>query len=196
MNKPMTAEQFLNSIRFLDNEINALDLARVRLADQRQDILDRAENLSANLSGVCVQQGISSKTENLGIELASSLNIESLIKKLNEYQSLINTKIDQLVDRKREAVSAIDRITEPKYKALLLYRYIDGLKWSRIANHLGYSEAYIRNDLKESALMIFEQVLKTQVESLDVKSAIMGEVKLKPGCNSVKGGDICGQTVN
>ena len=161
----MSAEQFLNSIRHLDNEIDALDLVRVRLADQRQDILDRAESISANLSGVCVQQGVSNKTETLGIELTSTMNPESLIKKLNDFQELINTKIDILVDRKREAVCAIERIAEPKYKALLIYRYIDGLKWSMIADLMGYSEAYVRTDMKDGAIAAFESVWETSVIS-------------------------------
>lgn len=154
----MTGEQFLNSIRYLDCEINALDHERVRMADQRQDILDRAQNLGANLSGICVQQGVSSKTETLGIELASTLTIESLIKKLNTYQALINAKIDALVDRKREAVSAIDRVDEPRYKALLIYRYIDVLKWSTIADLMGCTEAYARIDMKDGAIAAFESV--------------------------------------
>ena len=158
MNKPMTGEQFLNSIRYLDCEINALDHERVRISDQRLDILDRAENLGTNLSGICVQQSMSSKTETLGIELASALTIESLIKKLNAYQALINAKIDVLVDRKREAVNAIDHVTEPRYKALLVYRYIDVLKWSTIADLMGYTEAYIRTDLKDGAIAAFERV--------------------------------------
>lgn len=156
--KPMTGEQFLNSIRHLDNEINALDLARVRLADQRQDVLDRAESLGANLSGACVQQSLSSKTENLGIELADLPPIQSLIQKLNAYQEIINSKIDILVDRKREALAAIDRIAEPKHNALLVYRYVDGLKWSTIADLMGYAEGHARGALKDEAIAAFERV--------------------------------------
>ena len=160
MNKAMTGEQFLNSIRYLDCEINALDHERVRISDQRLDILDKAQKLGANLSGICVQQGVSSKTETLGIELASTMTIENLIKKLNAYQALINTKIDALVDRKREAVIAIDRVADPRYKALLVYRYINALKWSTIADLMGYTEAYVRTDVKDCAIAAFQRVWK------------------------------------
>lgn len=164
MEKAMTGEQFLNSIRHLDNEIDALDLVRVRLADQRQDILDRAESISTNLSGVCVQQSVTSKTETLGIELASTMNIESLINRLNDFQELINKKIDVLVDQKREAVCAIERIAESKYRTLLIYRYIDGLKWSTIADLMGYTEAYVRTDIKDGAIATFESVWEKAID--------------------------------
>lgn len=157
-NKPMTGEQFLNSMRHLDSEINALDIARVRLADQRQDILDRAENLGTHLTGICVQQSRTSKTETLGIELASLPPIESLVKKLNAFQTRINSTIDALVDRKREAIATIDRIAEPRCKALLVYRYIDGLKWSTIADLMGYAEGHARGPLKDEAIAAFERV--------------------------------------
>lgn len=156
--KPVTADQFLNSIRFLDNQINALDLARARLADQRQNILDRAQSLGANLTGISVQQSRSSKTENLGIELADLPPIQNLLQKLNEYQALINSKIDMLVDRKREALTAIVRIEEPRHGALLVYRFIDGLKWSTIADLMGYAEGHARGILKDEAVAAFERV--------------------------------------
>ena len=65
----MTTEQFLNSLRFIDNEIQALNLERSRISDRRQSILDLAESWGG-LSGVCVQSSPGSKTESLGIRLA------------------------------------------------------------------------------------------------------------------------------
>lgn len=147
-----SAEQFLNSIRHLDFEIAALDHERVRLNNQRQDILEKAENLSVNLSGVCVQTGVSSKTESLGLELAGALTPEQLVKKLNSYQHRINKKIDELIDRKQEAMSVIERITESKYRALLTHRYLSNFRWSTIADLMGYNQNWVETRMKQQAI--------------------------------------------
>lgn len=161
----MTAEEFLNSIRGLDCEIDALDFERVRLEEYRKNLLEKAESMSANLTGICVQQGVSSKTETLGVALASALDVKSLISKLNEYQALINEKIDELVNRKCEAISTIGKIQEPKHRSLLTYRYIGELKWATIADLLGYSEDHVRRELKEAAIAAFERVWRPSENS-------------------------------
>lgn len=154
----MTGEQFLNSIKGLDCEIDALDFERVRLEEYRLNLLEKAESMSANLTGVCVQQAVSSKTETLGVALASGPDVKSLVSKLNEYQALINEKIDDLVNRKCEALRAIGGIQEPRHKALLTYRYIGELKWATIADLLGYTEDYVRREMKDAAIAAFECV--------------------------------------
>ncbi len=151
----MTAEQFLNSIRGLDCEITALDNERVRMTERRRDLLDQAENTSAALSGVSVRHGISSKTENIGIQLAD-LPVD-ITKRLSEYQRRINRQIDLLVDRKQIALDAIEQIEDARCRALLTFRYINGYKWATIADMMKYNEHYVRLELKAQAINEFER---------------------------------------
>ena len=153
----MTGEQFLNSIRFLDNEIAALDYERVRVMDRRQELLDAAESWGG-LSGVVVQHSPGSKTENLGLQLAALITPEQVAAKINAYQERINKKIDKLVDKKQRAMDTIDRIPEAQYRTLLTLRYIGNYKWPTIADLMGYNEHYVRVDMRRLALPAFEKV--------------------------------------
>lgn len=152
----MTAEQFLNSIRHLDNEINALDLERCRWMDRRQDLLDSAER-HGGLTGVVVQHAIGSRTESIGIQLADMITPEQVVERINRYQQRINRKIDKLVDRKQEALDVIERIPSTTHRALLLYRYLNCLKWETIADLMGYDHDYVRNGLRLDALAAFDE---------------------------------------
>ena len=155
----MTAEQFLNSIRGLDCEITALDNERVRITERRRDLLEQAENIGAALSGVSVRHGVSSKTENIGIQLADLP--ADITRRLNEYQRRINSMIDLLVDRKQIALDAIGQIEDARYRALLTLRYINGYKWVTIADMMKYTENWIKIDLKQQAIAEFERYMKT-----------------------------------
>lgn len=161
----MTGEQFLNSIRNLDYEITALDHTRTRLEGQRQDILDRAMS-NAALTGVCVQHSAGSKTESLGVQLADLITPEKLVTKLNRLQARVNRKIDELVDHKRQAVEIIGEVEDPRYKAVLTYRYINSLKWATIADLMGYTQNWVEARLKVQAMEAFcEAYQKSQVKT-------------------------------
>jgi len=156
----MTAEDFLNSIRHLDYEITALDHTRTRLEGQRQDILDRAMS-NAALTGVCVQHSTGSKTETLGVQLADMITPEELVRKLNRLQDRVNKRIDTLVDKKTRAQIIIERIPDARYRALLTLRYINNLKWSSVADLMGYTINWVVNDLKPRAIDAYERADKT-----------------------------------
>jgi hypothetical protein len=160
----MTGEQFLNSIRYLDCEINALDYERVRVMDQRQALLDAAESWGG-LNGVVVQHSISSKTESIGIALASIVTPEQVARKINAYQERINRKIDRLIDKKNRALSTIDRVDDPQYRTLLTLRYISGYKWSTVADLMGYTLNWIINDLKHRAIKAYEETEKQPLKT-------------------------------
>lgn len=146
----------MNSIRHLDNEINALDLERCRWMDRRQDLLDSAESHSA-ITGVVVQHAVSSRTESIGIQLADMITPEQVAERINKLQARINRKIDKLVDRKEKAMAVIDRIECTTYRALLLYRYINCLKWETIADLMGYTENWVKIDLRQQAIEAFDK---------------------------------------
>ena len=160
MSEAVSGERFLESIRNLDQEITALDHERVRLSGCRQDILDKARSLSGSPDGVRVQHGPSNRTEEIGLELASVPDVESLVRKLNAYQHRINCRIDELVDRKQKAMGIIERIPDARYRALLIHRFLSNLRWSTIANLMGYTNAYVRLSLKDEAVGEFERAWK------------------------------------
>lgn len=156
----MTGEQFLNSLRNLDYEITALDTQRVRLNDQRQDILDRAYGTGA-VTGVCVQNGVGSKTESLGVQLADLQTPEQVARRIGQLQQRVNRKIDELVERKQKALDIISRIDDARYKSLLTNRYINNLKWCTIADMMSYTENWVKTTLKGQAIAAFERAMKT-----------------------------------
>lgn len=158
----MTGEQLLNSLRYLDYEITALDTQRVKLSDARQDILDRAECLNAPLNGVNVQHSIGSKTESIGIQLADLDDVVERAKRVNALQARVNRKIDDLVDKKQIALDIIEQIECGKCKALLINRFVNNLKWPTIADMMGYNEHYVRVDLRWEAVGKFCAIYESE----------------------------------
>jgi hypothetical protein len=125
--------------------------------DQRQALLDAAETWGG-LTGVCVQHSPGSRTESIGIALASLITPEQVANKINAYQNRINNKIDKLVNLKHRAMDTIDKIPDAKYRALLTLRFIDCFKWATIAEIMKYNEHYVRIDLLKLAIPAFEKV--------------------------------------
>ena len=151
----MTTEQFLNSLRFIDNEIQALNLERSRISDQRQSILDLAESWGG-LSGVCVQNTPGNKTESLGIRLAL-VDDDLATQRAKQYAERIRRKWAELLDRKLTALLVIERIPDARHRALLMHRYINNLQWSTVADLMGYNEHYIRLELRKFAIEAYER---------------------------------------
>lgn len=157
----MNGEQFLNSIRGLDCEINALDHERTKVEYRRLELLEQAENLGAGMDAVHVQHCAGSKTESLGVQLADLISPQDVVKRLNRYQERINQRIDELVARKEKAQGIIDRIPDARLRALLSYRYMSNLRWSTISDLMGYSQNWLEGKLKLQAIEAFELSGKT-----------------------------------
>ena len=151
----LTGERFLQSIRHLDEYINSLDVARCKLLDPRQDILDLAAPHGG--MGDRVQSGIHSKTEDLGIRLADLPVDAQRMKRLRGLAEIINKKIDELVDKKAYALRVIDSVEDNRYKMVLTQRYINGLKWSSIADIMGYAQNWVEVDLRKAAVCAYEK---------------------------------------
>ena len=154
----MTTEQFLNSLRFIDNEIQALNLERTRISDQRQSILDLAESWGG-LSGVCVQSTPGSKTESLGIRLAL-VDDDLATQRAKQYSERIRRKLAELLDRKLIALQVIENVPDAKFRTLLELRYLNNLKWSSVADVMGYTEDWVQFKLRRQVIDAFEQAAK------------------------------------
>ena len=134
-----------------------MDCERTKIAYRRQELLEQAENIGAALNGICVQHSPGSKTETVGVQLADLMTVEEVAQKLNQYQSRINRKIDMLVDRKEEAQGIIECIPLAAHRAVLIHRYMTNLRWPTIADIMGYTDTYVRDDLKYQAIAAFER---------------------------------------
>ena len=163
----MTGEQFLNSLISLEGDITALDTQRVNLDGRRQSILDRAHPTAA-LSGVCVQTMPGSKTESLGIELAELPSPKELVDKLNGLQRRINRMIDLQIDRKQIALDIIEKMDTTKRRTLIIQRYLNGVKWSTIADLLHYNEHYVKIDLRCEAVAEFSALYEKNYLKLPI----------------------------
>ena len=157
----MTTEQSLNQLRHLDNEVQAMVTEQTRLADQRQALIDMAETWGGSPNGVCVQHSIGSKTESIGISLANLMTDERVTEKIQQYQRRIYRKLGELLEKKYNALLVIERIPEGKYRTLLMYRYINNLKWETIADLMGYAQNWVEIDLKRKAIDAFDEAKTT-----------------------------------
>ena len=109
----MTAKEYLRSIKYLDNTINA-----------KQAELDRLKRDMCSIKGVTydgdkVQGGITDSMK--------------IVDKIIELNNLINAEIDKLVDLKAEAHQKIEKVCNEKFISLLTDIYINGYTIEQVA---------------------------------------------------------------
>ena len=132
----MTAKEYLRSIKYLDNAINA-----------KQSELDRLRHNAESIRGVSydgdkVQGGI---TDGMKI-----------VDKIIELNNIINVEIDRLVDLKAEAHQKIEKVCNEKFISLLTDIYINGYTLEQVAERMDKSYETIRGWHGE-ALQIFRK---------------------------------------
>lgn len=88
--------------------------------------------------------------------------IGEILARIDEYTQKINCEIDEFVDLKSEIHSKIMRVQNIDARLILLYRYIDFMKWEDIAHRLGYTRQWVLV-LHGRALKNFEEILKKPV---------------------------------
>lgn len=109
----MTAKEYLRSIKYLDNAINA-----------KQFELDRLRHNAESIRGVSydgdkVQGGVSDSMR--------------IVDKIIELNNVINAEIDRLVDLKAEAHQKIEKVCNEKFISLLTDIYINGYTLEQVA---------------------------------------------------------------
>ena len=115
----MTAKEYLRSIKYLDNSINA------KLTE-----LDRLRHNAESIRGVSydgdkVQGGI--------------MDGMKIVDKIIELNNLINAEIDKLVDLKAEAHAKIEKVCNRKFISLLTDIYINGYTFEQVAERMDKS---------------------------------------------------------
>lgn len=119
----MTAKEYLRSIKYLDNAINA-----------KQAELDRLRHNAESLHGISydgdkVQGGI---TDSMRI-----------VDKIIELNNIINVEIDRLVDLKADAHTKIEKVCNEKFISLLTDIYINGYTLEQVAERMNSSYSTI-----------------------------------------------------
>lgn len=109
----MTAKEYLKSIKYLDNAINA-----------KQAELDRLKR------DMCSIKGVTYDGDKVQGGIADSMKI---VDKIIELNNIINAEIDRLVDLKAEAHSKIEKVCNEKFISLLTDIYINGYTLEQVA---------------------------------------------------------------
>ena len=113
----MTAKEYLRSIKYLDNAINA-----------KQAELDRLKR------DMCSIRGISYDKDKVQGGITDSMKI---VDKIIELNNVINAEINKLVDLKAEAHNKIEKVCNEKFISLLTDIYINGYTLESEAERLG-----------------------------------------------------------
>lgn len=133
----MTAREYLERLRTVDREINAM-------LDYKQELLERATSIKSMPDGVCVQTSTSSRVEAAAIKLA-------------DYGEEINLCVDRLVDSKRDAKRLIDMLQDSRFRSILSYRYLYDWPWEKIMGQMHFESSHMFR-LHGYALLEFENV--------------------------------------
>lgn len=132
----VTAKEYLRSIKYLDNSINA------KLTE-----LDRLRHNAESIRGVSydgdkVQGGI--------------MDGMKIVDKIIELNNIINAEINRLVDLKAEAHTKIEKVCNEKFISLLTDIYINGFTLEQVAERMNSSYSTICR-YHGQALQLFRQ---------------------------------------
>lgn len=111
----MTTEEvktWLRSYRYLKNEVE-------RLEEELAEWRSKAEKMTRELSGMPSGSGGGDK-------------VPACVEKIWELEREFNTKLSDMVEQRQAIERAIESLPN-KQKQLMRYRYIDGMKWEKVA---------------------------------------------------------------
>lgn len=123
--RPITdnVKDYLNKIRYIDNEIDAKEEIKARMRE-------RLTTVKATQHREIDVQGGKRKTN------------EDRILDYIEYSEQVNELIDKLIDMKMTVVEEIENIDNGLYRTLLTERYINNKNWEVVAGILDYNERH------------------------------------------------------
>lgn len=139
----MTAKEWLNRARRLDEEINILQ-------SEKQAALYRATSGTARYNATRAQTSRRNASEDRFIAYA-------------EYDALIDGRVDELYETKKEILGVINEVEDDTLRLLLLLRYVRFEKWETIVEKLHYSYAHIIQRLHPRALRAAEAVMREKM---------------------------------
>ena len=116
----MTAKQWLNRARRLDEEI-------AKLEDTRRRTRER----------------VTSITQSYDSDGAQSTKDPHKFDRLAELNSLISVRTDELVHIKAEILETINRLPDRRQRLVLISYYVDGKTWEQTAVDMNYSYMHV-----------------------------------------------------
>lgn len=127
----MTAKEYLKRYKTINDSINC-----------KLDEIEKLRELATRLSPTAMFDRSGNVSDKVGRSAARIVDLE------NE----INSQIDDLIVTREEIVHTISQIDDERLKTLLMMRYINGDKWEKIAERLGYSVEHVTKRLHPRAL--------------------------------------------
>ena len=130
------AKEYLNKIRFVDQEINA-----------KEEIKHKMRGRLTSIS--------SSKLKDVNVQGGETVTLEDRIIKYVDYSKEIDDLIDELTETKMEVIRNIEKLDDSLFRTLLTERYVNCKEWEEVAECIGYEKRYtlkLHNDaLREFA---------------------------------------------
>ena len=133
----MTAKEYLRSIKYLDNAINA-----------KQRELDRLRHDAENIKAISYDKD--------KVQSSAPSDSTKIIDKIIDLSKEINSEIDRLIDLKAEAHTKINRVYNEKFISLLTNLYINGDTFEKAAEKMEKSCETIKT-WHGQALQIFKE---------------------------------------
>lgn len=114
----MTTKEWLLRAWYIDDEINELKLAQKKELETPQYSSERVQTSTENTS-------------------------ENAFIRYSDYSILIDRRIDELYDVKRQILNAINKLDDAVLRKLLIARYINFKTWEQISMDLNYGRSHI-----------------------------------------------------
>ena len=137
-------KHYLKRVKYLDGLINSK-------AEQLKDLRNMVYNISGNENNERVQT--SKRVDKIG----------DIMSKIVDLENELDNDIDKLVDLKAEVTKRIDEIPDMECRLLLMLRYLNFKTWEEIAEKMGYSDRWVRQELHSRALKSFKNLCNTSV---------------------------------
>lgn len=137
----MDARKYLERLRALDNQIDALIRRQTELIET-----------------LALLRSMDYTKDRVQVSPDGGAGYEKTVEKVVDSEAEIAHLIDELVDMKREAEVYIEQMDKPEEKQILRYRYLLNFKFEQIAEVMSYTERHIYN-LHNDALVSFQESL-------------------------------------
>lgn len=119
----MTVKEFLRSVREQDSLLRAYE-------QELEDLRRRAYNISSPKLGDKIQSN----------HLAT---LDEIVDKLDSQIEKVNAAWDELIDKRNQAKTLIDKVDDESIRCVLYRYYILGQTWELIAVDMGYAIRHV-----------------------------------------------------
>lgn len=137
----MTAKEYLQQIYITTKKIERLEQSREQL---RADLYS-IKSPSGSMSSTVVSSSVSGD------------KMEKLIAKADCIERDIVKELDRLIKKRDKITRQIEKVPDERYRTILYQRYVQCLKWERIADNLNHDLRYVYR-LHGDALQVFDKL--------------------------------------